>query len=58
MHRQLVGTLLAIAAISLLPRPSDGIPLFARRYNIPCSSCHTGDFKLNDFGGAFDVNGF
>ena len=34
------------------------IPAFARKYNVPCSSCHTGDFKLNDFGAAFDINGY
>ncbi|HZV12012.1 MAG TPA: hypothetical protein VFA55_02270 [Candidatus Kapabacteria bacterium] len=51
--------ILFLFAIAVFPvSRSYGVPMFARKYNMPCSTCHTGDFKLNDFGGLFDVNGY
>src|SRR5436853_5330918 len=34
------------------------IPSFARKYNLPCSACHTAWPELNAFGQAFRDNGY
>lgn len=34
------------------------IPLFARKYNVSCFTCHTSPPMLNDFGRRFQANGF
>ncbi len=34
------------------------VPAFARKYNVPCTLCHTPFPKLNDFGNAFRDNGY
>ncbi len=38
--------------------PSYAIPAFARKYDLPCSFCHSAFPKLNDVGVAFRDNGF
>ncbi len=49
----------AVLAFTLLPFSlANAIPMFSRPNHIPCSACHTGDFKLNDFGELFDGNGY
>ncbi len=37
---------------------SKAIPSFARKYNLPCSACHTAWPELNAFGQAFRDNGY
>jgi hypothetical protein len=39
-------------------RPAQAIPAFARKYGIPCSSCHEAWPKLSPFGQAFKDNGY
>jgi hypothetical protein len=44
----------------LLIVPADGsaIPAFARRYGLPCGSCHDPFPRLNAFGERFMLNGY
>src|SRR5215472_15710328 len=39
-------------------RPASAIPAFARKYGMPCSSCHEAWPKLSPFGQQFKDNGF
>src|SRR3982750_2756985 len=34
------------------------MPMFARRYNVPCSTCHTSPPRLNETGYNFRAAGF
>ncbi len=44
--------------MSALPRESQAIPPFARKYATACSTCHVVFPKLNSFGRAFRANGY
>ncbi len=49
----------AVAAILFASsRPAVGVPVFARKYQTSCQTCHTIFPKLNPFGEAFRLNGF
>jgi hypothetical protein len=37
---------------------AEAIPAFARKYNMPCSACHTAWPELNSFGQRFKDNGY
>jgi len=37
---------------------AEAIPAFARKYNMPCSACHTAWPELNSFGQTFKDNGY
>jgi hypothetical protein len=39
-------------------RTAEGLPLFARKYSMPCTSCHMAFPRLNSFGMAFRQNGY
>jgi hypothetical protein len=39
-------------------RPAQALPAFARKYGMPCSSCHEGWPKLSYFGQQFKDNGY
>src|SRR6516164_5897387 len=39
-------------------RPANAIPAFARKYGMPCSSCHEAWPKLSPFGQQFKDNGY
>src|ERR1700726_764028 len=39
-------------------RPASALPAFARKYGMPCSSCHEAWPKLSPFGQAFKDNGY
>src|SRR5262252_5698186 len=39
-------------------RPASAIPAFARKYGMPCSSCHEAWPKLSPFGQQFKDNGY
>ena len=39
-------------------RPASALPAFARKYGLPCSSCHEAWPKLNNFGQVFRDNGY
>jgi len=47
------GVLIMIAA-----KPALAVPIFAERYGLSCSACHTAVPDLNAFGNAFRRNGF
>jgi hypothetical protein len=44
-------------SMSVVP-DANAIPVFARKYQIACSTCHNDFPQLNDFGEAFKKNGF
>lgn len=53
--------ILAMAVITtvFIPRESSAIPVFARKYNTSCTTCHAPvPIKLNNFGQAFKNNGY
>ncbi len=49
---------LAIALALACAAPASALPVFARRYDTPCSTCHVQFPKLNPFGEAFRRNGY
>jgi hypothetical protein len=58
-----IGTnaLYAVLLFSILlisSRPASAIPAFARKYGLPCSSCHEAWPKLSPFGQQFKDNGY
>lgn len=50
----LLGGVLAMC----ISRPALAVPVFAERYGLSCSACHTAVPELNAFGNAFRRNGF
>lgn len=50
-----VGPLLALLLGS---RPAETLPLFARKYSMPCTQCHLAYPRLNAFGMAFRQRGY
>lgn len=57
MHKAL-RVILAIGFVVLIAAPSLAIPVFARRYQTSCTTCHVVEPKLNAFGIAFRNNGY
>jgi len=58
-----VGTALLYSVVLLAVflidcRPATAIPAFARKYGMPCSSCHEAWPKLSPFGQQFKDNGY
>jgi hypothetical protein len=57
-----LGTFLLTAGVFSLtliqPQPARSMPPFARKYGLPCSSCHEAWPKLNSFGQNFRDNGY
>lgn len=62
MRRVLAGILVYGAVYLLLITArmptAEGIPVFARKYETSCVTCHAGYPKLNSFGEAFRLNGY
>src|SRR5665213_1270653 len=52
----LIVGILILSGFSTLP--ANAIPAFARKYSLPCSSCHEAWPKLNNFGQVFRDNGY
>lgn len=52
----LIGTLFMVSFVSM--NTTEAIPVFARKYETSCVTCHIGFPKLNSFGEAFRLNGF
>jgi len=50
--------LLGFGVLLLLPKSSEAIPQFSRRYNVKCSACHTIAPVLNEQGYMFKRLGF
>src|ERR1700676_4156 len=57
-----VTTLLYVAAVLVIflstCSPASALPAFARKYGMPCSSCHEAWPKLSPFGQQFKDNGY
>ncbi len=51
-------TLCLLALLLADCRPASAIPAFARKYGMPCSSCHEAWPKLSPFGQQFKDNGY
>src|SRR5262245_44703867 len=56
--RRLVVLLWAGLILMLSARPAGAVPVFARKYQPSCQTCHTIFPKLNPFGEAFRLNGY
>src|SRR5262249_31008350 len=52
--------LVVIAIVIVLGglRPASAVPVFARKYQTSCQTCHTVFPKLNPFGQSFRLNGY
>lgn len=53
-----VSTLALVLTLCAIPRKSEAIPAFARKYHTTCSRCHTAVPKLNAFGKNFQLYGY
>lgn len=53
----LVPLVLMVVALSA-PRKGNALPLFARKYGVPCTLCHLAYPRLNQFGMEFRQRGF
>ena len=51
-------TLVVAALLALRPDPAQAIPVFARKYGLQCSNCHSAAPRLNDWGQRFRANGY
>lgn len=54
----LVTFLMLVGLLCVSTLPAIGLPMFARKYNLPCARCHTMVPRLNRFGYAFYRAGF
>jgi len=48
--------LLMLTAVLIIPSKTEAMPVFARKYDMSCNSCHTAFPKLNEFGEYFADN--
>ena len=48
--------LLMLTAVLIIPAKTEAMPVFARKYNMSCNSCHSAFPKLNEFGEYFADN--
>lgn len=55
--RMLLGIVIALT-VSAAPRQAAAMPMFARKYNLPCERCHTMVPRLNNFGYNFYRAGY
>ena len=62
VHSTRVLFLIWVAAVTfcfeLIGNDAHAVPLFARKYNTTCFTCHTTPPLLNDFGRRFQANGY
>lgn len=54
----LIIPLLSFVVQGLMPRGAQTLPLFAREYKTPCTTCHVAFPRLNAFGMQFRQNGY
>ncbi|GEM_PF-772969 len=57
-HRGAKVVLLPILLLVLLAEGAFSIPIFARKYNQSCFTCHSAFPALNEFGNRFKANGY
>src|SRR5438132_11400799 len=59
MAAALVGSVVGVVLIASPPvPPAEGVPAFARQYDLQCNACHTRPPRLNRFGEQFHMMGF
>ena len=51
--RWLLWGLVLLTVLALFPAPGQAIPVFARKYNLSCTTCHSAFPALNEFGEEF-----
>lgn len=56
--RSAVALQACVAVVALAASPSQAIPLFAQRYRLSCTTCHTVFPELNKFGNYFRDHGY
>jgi hypothetical protein len=54
----LAAALAAATLLALRPDPAGAVPVFARKYGLNCTNCHSGFPRLNDWGQRFRANGY
>ena len=54
----LAAALAAATLLALRPGPAGAVPVFARKYGLNCTNCHSGFPRLNDWGQRFRANGY
>lgn len=54
----LLAVFLLVVATALSASPAQSLPLFARKYKMPCTTCHIAFPRLNTFGRQFRQNGY
>src|SRR5262245_50985032 len=47
-----------VAVLRIGEKDAMGMPMFARRYGVPCSTCHTSPPRLNETGFRFRAAGY
>ena len=52
------SVILIILSLIFFQEQASAVPIFARKYNTSCMTCHVGFPKLNAFGEAFKTNGY
>lgn len=52
------AALAALVLAALWPTPSAAVPVFARKYGLNCTNCHSAFPRLNDWGQRFRANGY
>ncbi|HET7452349.1 MAG TPA: hypothetical protein VFL12_06380 [Thermoanaerobaculia bacterium] len=59
-HRRVLATLTLGAVLAFLGgvRSAGAVPVFSRKYQTSCQTCHVAFPKLNPFGEAFRLNGY
>jgi hypothetical protein len=55
---QWVALVLTAASMVVSVAPANAVPVFSRKYQTSCQTCHTVFPKLNPFGQAFRLNGY
>ena len=58
LHFALAAALAATTLLALRPDPAGALPVFARKYGLNCTNCHSGFPRLNDWGQRFRANGY
>lgn len=58
LRSALAIALAAAALLALRPGPAGAVPVFARKYGLNCTNCHSGFPRLNDWGQRFRANGY
>src|SRR5262247_1802288 len=54
----LLRVMVLLLGILVVSGECSAMPMFARRYNVPCSTCHTSPPRLNETGYRFRAAGF